>query len=313
MRGRRAARLLGTVGKTFITAGVLLLLFVAYQLWGTGLRTSQAQNRLEDDLERALADVPPTTTTTLATVPSGPPPTAPPSTVAPLAPEDLPADGAAAGRIEVPAIGLDWVFVQGVSVADLRKGPGHYPETPMPGQAGNVALAGHRTTYGAPFNRIDEIDPGDEIIFTTVQGRFRYRMTEQQIVAPSEVRVLDPVPGTNLLTLTSCHPKYSARQRIIVRAELVGNPLPAVVAQRPTRPDGLAAEATIDDPSQSGDPASRWPAIAWGAGVVAIWVVTAFAARRWRRWPAYGMAVIPFTVALFLFFEQVARLLPASY
>jgi sortase A len=310
MRGRRAARILGTVGRTLITAGVLLLLFVAYQLWGTGLRTSQAQNRLEDDLERALAEVAPATTTTHPTLPVGPP-TAPPSTVAPLAPENLPADGEAAGRIEVAALGLDWVFVQGVSVADLRKGPGHYPQTPMPGQAGNVAIAGHRTTYGAPFNRIDEIEPGDEITLTTVQGRFRYRMTEQRVVAPSEVGVLDPVPGANVLTLTSCHPKYSARQRIIVRAELVGDPLPAVVApQRTTRP---AAEATIDDPSQTGDAASRWPAIAWGAGVLATWVVTAFAARRWRRWPAYGIAVVPFTIVLFLFFEQVARLLPASY
>jgi len=315
MSGWRAAHILGTAGRALVAAGVLLLLFVAYQLWGTGLRTAQAQDRLEDDLEQSLAEAAATTSTTVATVPGGPPATAPPSTVAPLAPEELPVDGAAAGRIEIPAIGLDWVFVQGVSVDDLKQGPGHYPQTPMPGQAGNAAIAGHRTTYGAPFNRIDEIEAGDEIIVTTVQGRFRYRMTEQRIVDPSDVEVLDPVPGANLLTLTSCHPKYSARQRIIVRAELVGEPLPAVVAQPqpPAARDGVAAEPTIDGSSLSGETGARWPAVAWGAAAAGVWAAAAIVARRWRRWPAYATAVVPFAVVLFLFFEQVARLLPANY
>ncbi len=84
--------------------------------------------------------------------------------------------GDALARIEIPTIGLDAKVVSGVQPADLKNGPGHYPDTPMPGQLGNSAIAGHRTTYGQPFYRLDEVEPGDEIVLTTVQGRFVYRM-----------------------------------------------------------------------------------------------------------------------------------------
>lgn len=301
-------RINGAAGRALIAAGVLLLLFVAYQLWGTGLRTAQAQSRLEDDLRAALTAT--TTTAPPATpAPGGRP--GPPATVPALRPEELPGAGEAAGRIEAPAIGLDWVFVQGVSVGDLKRGPGHYPQTPMPGQAGNAAIAGHRTTYGAPFNRIDELEPGDEIIVTTVQGRFRYLVTSQRIVDPSAVEVLEPVEGANLLTLTSCHPKYSARQRIIVQAELAGEPLAAVVP----RSSGPPTEETagLDGPSLSGESVGRGPAVASGAVAAGIWAAAVVAARRWRRWPAYAVAIVPFAVALFWFFEQIARFLPANY
>ena len=123
-------------------------------------------------------------------------------------------------RIETPAIGLDWIVVVGVGVDELKKGPGHYPDTPLPGEAGNVGIAGHRTTYGAPFLDIDELAAGDEIILTnTGGGRFVYRVTEQFIVSPSEYEVLAPTDEP-ILTLTSCHPRYSASKRIIVRGEL---------------------------------------------------------------------------------------------
>src|SRR3546814_9958345 len=106
----------------------------------------------------------------------------------------------------------------------------------LPGPEGNAAIAGHRTTYGAPFNRIDELVPGDEIIVQTIQGEFRYTMTEQLIVSPSQVDVLDD-KGDNRLTLAACHPKYSARERIIVVAQLD----PAVEAlPRPPREIGRA-------------------------------------------------------------------------
>ena len=126
-----------------------------------------------------------------------------------------------------------------MSVEDLRKGPGHYRTTPNPGQAGNAAIAGHRTTYGAPFHRVDELEPGDPIFVTTAQGVFEYRVlgfpnpeggedVGYFIVDPSDTWVLDQTPGRNLLTLTACHPKFSARQRIIVQAELVGDPAPTI-------------------------------------------------------------------------------------
>ena len=84
----------------------------------------------------------------------------------------------------IPKIGVDKIVVEGVGRNDLRKGPGHYPDTPMPGQPGNAAIAGHRTTYGAPFNRIDELEPGDEILVTTLQGPFTYEVTGTEIVTP---------------------------------------------------------------------------------------------------------------------------------
>ncbi len=137
-------------------------------------------------------------------------------------------------RIEIPRINLNKTVVEGVRVSDLRKGPGHYPNTPLPGQAGNAAIAGHRTTYGAPFGDIDELVPGDQIKVTTIQGEFTYEVVEQGdgyghiIVPPSAIEVLSQNfrDHPNRLTLTACHPKGSSRQRIIVVAELMGETAP---------------------------------------------------------------------------------------
>src|SRR3546814_743422 len=234
----RLARVLGAVGRTLITAGVLILLFVVYQLWGTGIRHAQSQERLADEfaelLDSAEDDAPATTTTTAPPDPaSTTSTTAAPATVPPM--EPVP-EGTTIAHIRIPKIGVDETIIEGVSLADLKHGPGHFPETPLPGQEGNAAIAGHRTTYGAPFNRIDELVPGDEIIVQTIQGEFRYTMTEQLIVSPSQVDVLDD-KGDNRLTLAACHPKYSARERIIVVAQLD----PAVEAlPRPPRAIGRA-------------------------------------------------------------------------
>jgi sortase A len=212
----------GGLGRVLLSTGVLVLAFVAYQLWGTGIQAAQAQNELEDEFEQALAAASTTTAAPTTTAsPGGPipattvsPPTVP-TTPAPTVPEVH--EGDALAKLEIPAIGVDWIVVAGVRVEDLQKGPGHYPDTPLPGQEGNVAIAGHRTTYGAPFARINELEPGDEIVLSTFTGRFVYRMSEQWIVPPTDASVLDPTPVPSL-TLTSCHPKYSARERIIVRA-----------------------------------------------------------------------------------------------
>ena len=145
---------------------------------------------------------------------------------APVPPPPPSEDGEGVASILIPKIGVDWIVVEGVSVPDLRKGPGHYPGTPMPGQPGNSAIAGHRTTYGQPFHRVDELSPGDEIYVTTLQGPFKYTVDDVIIVSPSEVSVIEDF-GDNRLTLTACHPKYSARQRIIVQATLVTEAAPA--------------------------------------------------------------------------------------
>jgi sortase A len=305
------------VGRTFITAGVLILLFVAYQLWGTGLREAQAQNELEHQFAEVLADAgdqrPTTTSSTTSTTsttedPDAPATTAAPETVPPL--EPVP-DGEATARIVIPKIGVDKIVVEGVSLQVLKKGPGHFPETPLPGQEGNAAIAGHRTTYGAPFNRIDELEPGDEVTVETVQGSFRYLVSEQLIVAPTQVDVLDD-KGDDRLTLIACHPKYSARQRIVVVAQLAPDvePLPAptraVDDDRPT-----PAPTTIDD--LDGEGASNLPAILLGVLCAVIWVLAWLLGRAWRRWPAYALGLPFFLVALFFFFEEFSRLLPSSF
>ena len=164
-------RVVGAIGRFMMRAGVLVLLFVAYQLWGTGLATDRAQDRLEDEFAAQLAQV--DTTQPPATGPS-----TPTTQVPTTAPTDVPAPepGDPVGRIVIPAIGVDFISLQGVDLKWLKEGPGHFPQTPLPGQPGNVALAGHRTTYAAPFNRLDELQPGDEITFETLQGTFTYEV-----------------------------------------------------------------------------------------------------------------------------------------
>ena len=131
-----------------------------------------------------------------------------------------PLKGDAIARIEIPAIGVDEYVVEGTDLDSLRKGPGHYPETPLPGERGTAAIAGHRTTYGAPFRHIDELDPGDRIIIDMPDGRFIYRVEESKIVDDQDLSVLEPV-GYRRLMLSACHPLYSAAQRIIVYARQV--------------------------------------------------------------------------------------------
>jgi sortase A len=125
--------------------------------------------------------------------------------------------GDAIGRIVMPSIGVSEVFVEGTETGDLRAGPGHYENTPLPGERGTVAIAGHRTTYGAPFRRVDQLDPGDRIELRMPYGRFVYRVERTRIVPPTETSVIDRVDH-NRLVLSACHPLYSAAQRIVVFA-----------------------------------------------------------------------------------------------
>jgi sortase A len=121
------------------------------------------------------------------------------------------------GRLRIPAIGLSTVVVQGTASGDLRSGPGHYADTPLPGQRGTVAIAGHRTTYGAPFRSVDDLARGDRIELRMPYGRFTYRVERTRIVAPTQIDVVDRV-AYDRLVLTACHPLYSAAQRIVVFA-----------------------------------------------------------------------------------------------
>jgi sortase A len=299
----RLATVLGAIGRVCITAGVLILLFVAYQLWGTGIREAQAQNDLEDEFAESLEDAgtpvtqpPGEPTATTTTLPGPPPP---------------PAEGDAVAQLRIPAIGVDKIVVSGVEVDDLKRGPGHYPDSPLPGQPGNAAIAGHRTTYGAPFNRIDELVAGDEILVTTLQGSFRYEVRTTIIVDPDQVTVLEDF-GDDRLTLTACHPKYSARQRIVVVAALIGEAAPATPRPDPAGEGELASGVTLDA-GLGGERASAWPAVLLAVACALIWVAAWLLGKLWKKWPAYLVGLPIFLVVLFFFFENFSRLLPANY
>ncbi len=137
------------------------------------------------------------------------------------------AEGSVLTRIRIPKIKLNVLVVEGTSAAALRAGAGHYAGTPLPGESGNVAIAGHRTTFGRPFNHLDELTRGDEVILETPFKVFHYIVTpafdghpNPWPVSPENTEVLLDTPGKHLLTLTTCHPKGSARQRLILRLEL---------------------------------------------------------------------------------------------
>jgi sortase A len=200
------------IGQTLITAGLVILLFVVYELWWTGFTTKRDQHRLLNQLKVQWAQG-----KTLADPPLG--------------------SGIAILRIPRFGKNYHFVIVQGISTADLIKGPGHYPDTAMPGKVGNFSVAGHRTTYLHPFYNINQMKPGDPIVLETAKTWFTYTVEDiphtaakyQEIVDPTEVQVAFPVPDQpdpsltptqKLLTFTSCNPRYSASQRIVVHALL---------------------------------------------------------------------------------------------
>jgi sortase A len=148
------------------------------------------------------------------------------TTVAPTTTEPLPVPAPApdphanepkveVGGIEIPAIGVQKTMYEGVSLTVLDIGPGHWPGTALPGHRGNVVVAGHRTSHDRPFRNIDALVPGNEVVFTTTEGRFVYEVTSTEVVAPEEIRIIDQVDGYTA-TLFACHPPGSTKQRIVV-------------------------------------------------------------------------------------------------
>ena len=140
-------------------------------------------------------------------------------------------EGQALARIRIPDIGVNYVMVNGTGTAALRKGPGHYPETPLPGAPGTTAFAGHRTTYGAPFRRVNELKRRDRITIEMPYAKLTYRVVRTRIVPPTEVSVIKRV-GFDQLVLSACHPLYSAAKRIVVFARLTGVEAKGAARQR---------------------------------------------------------------------------------
>jgi sortase A len=184
------------VASVLIVSGVLLIGDAAATLLWQEPVSALVAERQQSKLETALADPPPRVV------------------------RKKPLPGDAIGRIDIPAIGVREYVVEGTDRANLRKGPGHYPETPLPGERGTAAIAGHRTTYGAPFREIDKLGRGRLITVDLPYGRYAYRVERTKIVDDSDLSVLRTVPHDRLV-LSACHPLYSAAQRIIVLARLV--------------------------------------------------------------------------------------------
>ncbi len=309
-------RFLAAVGRILLTSGALLLLFVGYQLWGTGVYQSQAQDDLARQFAAGATTSRPTSTLPATTTPGSTTTT----TTTPLPP--APDPGSAVASIRIPTIGVDQFVVEGVGVDDLRKGPGHYPTTVLPGQAGTAAIAGHRTTYGAPFGNLDALQAGDQILVRTVQGSFRYRVLPGDtagytVVDPSRLDVLNDQKGADgkpraLLILTTCHPKYSAAQRLIVTAELVVDPGTTPLPPTRAEPEPGKQQTSLET-DLSGEESSRTPTIVWGLIAALIGALWWLAFHRHPSWYTWIPGAVPFLIALFVCYQHLERLLPANY
>lgn len=417
------------LGMGLTWASFIGVLFVLFQLFGTGIFEYQSQSKLSNKFEAVSPSIEliatpiflptttiETTTTTTSSTTSIPAPvttiasnqtTVVGENIAPVevAPTTLPAEiattttqpveivtttlppvidptmveqstaaikrvikaseGDVIGRIMAPSIGLDKFIVEGAAATELRSAIGRYRGTAFLGNKGNVALAGHRTTYGAPFGRIGELLPGDKINVLTPVGTAIYEVMDPvaasklwagtvreigagySVVGPSDEFVLADV-GDNRLTLTACHPKFSAEERIIVVAQLIGEPFAmlnpefgksiAQITTPPTLANGEVAPETVVDPSINsteplfdpsvnvdvtpvaiqtlsvtldGLPNQIAPSIVFALLTLVVMTAIAAASEKFGRLRAYMFGSAPFFIVLWFFFRNLELLLPA--
>jgi sortase A len=230
-------RIVRATGWTFIWLGLLTLGFVAHQLFVTSYFAQRAQaglavERAEYNEDVAIDEVEyvPFVEDESGNVVFGGAVGDPQFILS----EGTPELGEAFALIRIPKIDElveGWNVVEGVTLPILRSGAGHMPTSPLPGQPGNSVISGHRTTYGAPFHNLDVLEPGDIIEVETAIGVHTYQVRQSFVVKPTEIWVTDPLPGA-WLTLTTCHPKFSARERLIIQAELIDGPNASVILGR---------------------------------------------------------------------------------
>jgi sortase A len=289
----RATGIVHLIGLVMVWSGLGILAFAGYQVWFTDLVQQHSQTQLA---QRVAAVLPVT-----ASLPSGPP--VPETTHRGTVPV-----GNWLGTIAAPTIGLSQVILEGTGLDQLRLGPGHYPDTPLPGEAGNVAIAGHRTTWGHPFRYLDQLRPGDPIVLTTVTGRYLYRVSQLRVVNPSDTSVVAP-SDVNELTLTTCNPPYSAATRLVVRALLAASDRSTVTTQR-----SATNYTTNTVVSLNGGHEGWWPIFLCGEILVLLFGLS----RRWWARSAHRPVVVVVTVsvavpALLGLFNGISWLLPAGY
>jgi sortase A len=258
------------LGVAMIALGVLALVLAGYLVWGTRLTEERSQASLQRNFEEAVSASQRPTIRHPVTSVQGP----------------FGAGAGAVDRLVIPAMGLDAFVVNGVSEQDLALGPGHYPGTALPGRAGNAAIAGHRTTYGAPFFNLDSLRRGDRIFVTDQLGRrFVYAVSRLPFaVPPNDVSVLQPTAAPRL-TLTTCTPRYWATARLVVVARLLGPPL------RPTPSSRVLMASDHSRPASRTDPSSRAPPGGWAVLLLAAWAASRVAARCSRGGPRLAVLV----------------------
>ena len=313
------SRIWWRVGTILLGSGALLVSFVAFQLWGTALYTDHAQSNLRkqvgDEIGRSSL---PLSSLRSARPGSDPKGSGLPAVATSVARTTVPpAVGKPIGLIAIPKLGLDDALVEGTGESQLQGGPGHYQGTALPGQAGNSAIAGHRTTFAAPFYNLNELSPGDPIFVLTSQGLFRYDVKSTEIVSPNDNAVLDSAT-TPELTLTTCNPRYSASQRLVVVALLDTTVAPGTHThtQPPVAPPRLTKVQAAAAVASGGQDGGVLPAVLWGLVVLVGAIVLRLVARRLPRlvrWPSYAIGIPLLLAALFVCFEHVSLALPASF
>lgn len=219
-----SARIVAVLGWALLVAGACILLYLVYALLFTGVEAERAQDELRTQWTDRTTPEPVVSASEpvaeLAGEPSEPAPQEPAAPDSGVALIEFSRPGEASTIVhDEPLVVLD-----DVSMDDLQKGPGHYPSTALPGEPGNFAVAGHRTTYGAPFFHLDALRRGDRVLVTDRRGlRHTYEVAEQRVVLPTDTWVIGEDPlgsGRPTLTLTTCNPRFSAAERLVVHAEL---------------------------------------------------------------------------------------------
>ncbi|HEY6628103.1 MAG TPA: sortase [Acidimicrobiia bacterium] len=220
------------LGWALIWTGVFIFGYLGWQLFGTDIVNQRVQAQASDDLH-GFFEVEREHLPQIQAVES--------QEGAPIEfhPEDEPEENTSFARLRVPKLALDVVVFEGVTHDALAQGPGHMPDTPLPGQPGNAVISGHRTTHGRPFFYFDLLRPGDRIEVETSIGTHVYEVRESFIVAPTDVWVADDKAG-GWLTLTTCNPRFSARERLIISAEMVEGPNLAYISDLEDRLVGVS-------------------------------------------------------------------------
>jgi len=303
----RVVYAIGIVGRVFVASGLLLLFFTGYLLWGTGVYTHQQQNKAKNVL--ATKSI-----VSEADIAKGGP-------IPPGRPKVQPRIAEPLFELKIPRIALDVAVVYGVGVDQLKLGPGLFPDCKAvsgqvgpgectdgalyPGEDGNVAISGHRTTYLAPFWNLNELQKGDMIDLVSGRVRYRYRVRGEEVVDPTAGFAVVEQHGRRELTLTTCNPRFSATQRLIAHADYVGAGL---VQANPaeTGPNGVAQRSTK---AQFGTDVLALAALAVASALGSLAL-----SKKYTRLATYMAISLVGSVGIWvLVFPRVVAMLPSNY